>query len=94
MKDYLINEMVKIIGEEDRGIIFSLTTEEESKIKELIDIDSYNNVAELRNLRNYLVMTLYSSIKEDNSNFRAYNTYLTIITSMIDKKIFNLGGEV
>ena len=94
MKDYLISEMVKIIGEEDRGIIFSLTTEEESKIKELIDIDSYNNVVELRNLRNYLVMTLYSFIKEDNNNFRASNTYLTIITSIIDKKIFNLGGEV
>ena len=94
MKNYLISEMTKIIGDKDMGIIFSLTAEEESKIKELIDIDSYNDIAKLRVLRNYLVINLYNFIKENEDGFKIYNTCLTIITTIIDRKIFDLGGEV
>ena len=57
MKNYLIESLTSILGEEDRGIMFNLTTEEERKVRELIDIDLYNTVDELRILRNYLVIS-------------------------------------
>lgn len=94
MKNYLIESLISILGEEDRGIMFNLTTEEERKVREFIDIDLYNTVDELRILRNYLVMIISNMVKDNQNKIRAYHTYITVITSMIDIKIFELGGEV
>lgn len=90
----VIEGLKEILGDEYRGIIFSLTDEEESKVREFIGIDNYNTVDELRALRNYLVLTVSEEIKKDICKNDYLHTYVTVFTSMIDNKIFRLGGEV
>lgn len=94
MKNLILSEAYELIKNVEYDIIMSIPKEVEEAVKNFINLDDYNTEAELRALRNYLVMIISKSYKDDYSNLRQNQTLITIITSMIDNKLFRIGAEV
>lgn len=93
MNNGIIEGLTNILGKEDRGIIFQLTDEETDQVKMFIGLRNYDNVNELKILRNYLVLVLSKELQNPNK-FRLCQMFMTVITSLIDDKIYNLGGQI
>ena len=90
MEKYFLDKMVEILGEEDRGVIFSLAPDKIDEIETLIDLNKFNTKEELQVLRNYLVMVLSKAIVNEQNKIRPYHNFITTITHLIDHKIFNI----
>ena len=90
MGKYFLDKMVEILGEEDRGVIFSLAPDNIDEIETLIDLNKFNTKEELQVLRNYLVMVLSKAIVNEQNKIRPYHNFITIVTHLIDHKIFNI----
>lgn len=85
-------EILKDVNKED--VMYNLSEDETKAIKELIELDKYDKEHELRILRNYIVLALHKDFKEDCSNLKENQMLITILTSMIDNKIWSVGGAV
>lgn len=94
LKDMFLEQAYKCIEGVEDDIVISLTEEQENNIKTLINLDNYNTEIELRILRNYLVMMISSLNKDNYDNYGKNRILITVITGMIDKKLFSLGVEV
>ena len=94
LKDMFLEQAYKCIEGVEDDIVISLTEEQENNIKTLINLDNCNTEIELRILRNYLVMTISSLNKDNYDNYGKNRILTTVITGMIDKKLFSLGVEV
>lgn len=94
MKKEFLSKAYEILKDNEGGIIFSLTEEEEKGIRELIELDEYNQEHELRILRNYLVLAISRDCKEDYSNMKENRMLLAVVTNMIDNKLFKIGARV
>lgn len=94
LKDMFLEQAYKCIEGVEDDIVISLTEEQENNIKTLINLDNYNTEIELRILRNYLVMMISSLNKDNYDNYDKNRILITVITGMIDKKLFSLGVEV
>lgn len=94
LKDMFLEQAYMYIKDVEDDIVISLTEEQENNIKTLINLDNYNTEIELRILRNYLVMMISSLNKDNYDNYGKNRILITVITGMIDKKLFSLGVEV
>lgn len=94
LKDMFLEQAYKCIEGVEDDIVISLTEEQENNIKTLINLDNCNTEIELRILRNYLVMMISSLNKDNYDNYGKNRILITVITGMIDKKLFSLGVEV
>lgn len=94
LKDMFLEQAYTYIKDVEDDIVISLTEEQENNIKTLINLDNYSTEIELRILRNYLVMMISSLNKNNYDNYGKNRILITIITGMIDKKLFSLGVEV
>lgn len=94
LKDMFLEQAYMYIKDVEDDIVISLTEEQENNIKTLINLDNYNTEIELRILRNYLVMMISSLNKDNYDNYGKNRVLITVITGMIDKKLFSLGVEV
>lgn len=95
MKSYLVENIEKIMENEERGFI---SNEAVSKIEEFLDLKGLN-IDQLRGKRNDVVMIMSSFMKlldEEKDLHRIYklSDSLSAVTAVIDNKIFRLGGEV
>ena len=94
LKNMFLEQAYKCIEGVEDDIVISLTEEQENNIKTLINLDNCNTEIELRILRNYLVMMISSLNKDNYDNYGKNRILITVITGMIDKKLFSLGVEV
>lgn len=94
LKDMFLEQAYMYIKDVEDDIVISLTEEQENNIKTLINLGNYNTETELRILRNYLVMMISSLNKDNYDNYGKNRILITVITGMIDKKLFSLGVEV
>lgn len=94
MKDLFLEKAYNIIKDVQDDLIIQLSKEQEDSIKDLINLNDYNSEMELRALRNYLVMMISSLNKDNYNNFGKNRMLITIITGMIDNKLFRKGCEV
>lgn len=90
----ILEKAYEILKDVEDDIIINLTNEQENQIKDLIELDNYDKKHELRILRNYLVLIASKNCKEDLSNFKENRIFITVVTGMIDNKLFKMGCEV
>lgn len=97
MREEFLNKARKILKDCEGGIIFSLTEEERNEMIKLIDLDEYKHEFELRILRNYLVLIISNDniqTTDNSSRIIENQKIMTVVTNLIDDKIFKLGGQV
>lgn len=95
MSQDFINKALEILKDVDKeDIIYRISEDQTKEIEQLIELDKYDKEHELRILRNYIVLTLSKNYKDDYSNLRENQMLITILTGMIDKKLFGIGAEV
>ena len=95
MRKQLVEQLKVLLAvKEDEGLIYSLTDEERDELIEFLNINDCDNAMELRILRNYYVKTLADAFHIDSMDYKLYSKSMAIITSIIDKKILEMGGEL
>lgn len=94
MKDMFLEHAYKYIEGVEDDLIIKLSKEQENNIKDLINLDDFNTELELRTLRNYLVMMISGLNKDNYDNYGKNRMLITIVTGMIDSKLFKIGAMV
>lgn len=98
MKEDILSKIVELVDLTGRRIVINLTPEEEQKIYNYLELEQYNEV-ELRIIRNMYVMLISHEIGDavkidDIKDVNLWNSWLTVLTSMIDDEIVRKGGRV
>lgn len=94
MKNLFLKELYELTKDVEYDIIMSVPKETEEEIRKFINLDDCNTETELRILRNYLVMTISNSNKDNYDNYDKNRILIAILTGMIDNKLFKIGAEV
>lgn len=94
MKNLFLKELYELTKDVEYDIIMSVPEETEEEIRKFINLDDCNTETELRILRNYLVMTISNSNKDNYDNYDKNRILIAILTGMIDNKLFKIGAEV
>lgn len=95
LKNYLYENLDRILKGKCDDVIYDLNKEDIQALNNLLDLDRFKSVKELRPFRDCIVIILTMDIEKDNIELRKNKmNYMSVVTSLIDDKIYNLGGEV
>ena len=98
MKDNILESLLELIDLTDRGIVIQLSEKEQNDLDEYLELDIYNAI-ELQVLRNMFVILISHEIEKsteinDIKGVQVWSSWITVLTSMIDREIVRKGGQV
>lgn len=98
MKDNILDSLLQLIDLTDRSIVIKLTEAEQTALDEYLELDLYNAV-ELQVMRNMFIILISHEIEkateiDDTKSIQIWSSWVTVLTSMIDREIIRKGGQV